>query len=221
MNSLAYFSFFRCLQVLEGAGTAFYLFFFFFCTLVWFVFISYAWIYCHCNNSLNPQTCFFNIILYYNMKLPLFGHFFFFFLTFIMANSGIRMPEQGLGVHALTARGPGSIPGWGSKDPDTAKKIKIKKICLKMANSVESAILLPFPDLTTVCSLVFILPNLFYLETYILAFLFFLFVFSCAIIMYIWFCCLFFFFFLVMPCGIWNLCSPTRDRTHAPWIGSV
>ena len=105
------------------------------------------------------------------------------------------MPEQGLGVHALTARGPGSIPGWGSKDPDTAKKIKIKKICLKMANSVESAILLPFPDLTTVCSLVFILPNLFYLETYILAFLFFLFVFSCAIIMYIWFCCLFFFFF--------------------------
>ena len=83
------------------------------------------------------------------------------------------MAEQGLGFHALTARGPGSIPVWGSKDPDTAKKIKIKKICLKMANSVESAILLPFPDLTTVCSLVFILPNLFYLETYILAFLFF------------------------------------------------
>ena len=39
-----------------------------------------------------------------------------------------------------------------------------------MANSVKSAILLPFPDLTAVCSLVFILPNLFYLETYILAF---------------------------------------------------
>ena len=107
------------------------------------------------------------------MKLPLFGHFGFFFLTFRMANSGIRVAEQGLGFHALTARGPGSIPVWGSKDPDTAKKIKIKKICLKMANSVESAILLPFPDLTTVCSLVFILPNLFYLETYILAFLFF------------------------------------------------
>ena len=43
-----------------------------------------------------------------------------------------------------------------------------------MANSVKSAILLPFPDLTAVCSLVFILPNLFYLETYILLFFFFL-----------------------------------------------
>ena len=43
-----------------------------------------------------------------------------------------------------------------------------------MVNSVKSAILLPFPDLTAVCSLVFILPNLFYLETYILLFFFFL-----------------------------------------------
>lgn len=27
--------------------------------------------------------------------------------------------------------------------------------------------------------------------------------------------------FLVTPCSIWDLCSPTRDRTHAPRIGSA
>ena len=67
-----------------------------------------------------------------------------------------------------------------------------------MANSVKSAILLPFPDLTAVCSLVFILPNLFYLETYIL-----LFFFSFCLLMWdyniyivLLLAC---FFFLVMP----------------------
>ena len=82
-----------------------------------------------------------------------------------------------------------------------------------MANSVKSAILLPFPDLTAVCSLVFILPNLFYLETYILLF-FFPFVFSCGIIIYTLFCCLLVFFF-GHAIGIGNLCSPIRDQTHA------
>ena len=32
---------------------------------------------------------------------------------------------------------------------------------------------------------------------------------------------LFFFFFLAMPHGMWDLSSPTRDRTHAPCIGSA
>ena len=53
------------------------------------------------------------------------------FLTFRMANSGIRMAEQGLGFHALIARGPGSIPGWESKIPTQLKKLKLKKNLFK------------------------------------------------------------------------------------------
>ena len=41
------------------------------------------------------------------------------------------MAEQGLGFHALIARGPGSIPGWESKIPTQLKKLKLKKNLFK------------------------------------------------------------------------------------------
>ena len=102
---------------------------FLFICLVCF-FISNIWIYYHCNNLLNTEIYFFNLTLYCNMKLPLLGCLFV-FLTFKMANSGNSLVVQWLGLGALTARGPGSIPSWGVKILQ-AVRLGQKKLELKL-----------------------------------------------------------------------------------------
>lgn len=50
----------------RGCFLLFGVFFWFMCLFCFFM--SNTWIYYHCNNSLNPEVCFFNIILYCNIR---------------------------------------------------------------------------------------------------------------------------------------------------------
>ena len=47
--------------------------------------------------------------------------------TFLNGYLGNSLTVQWLGLQALTAEGPGSIPGWGTKIPQAAQHAQINK----------------------------------------------------------------------------------------------